>query len=104
MSRSRASEDTHTQDEFVEYPKTWQEVQKEAENIGYNMPQADAENFLAKWQAKGWKDGKSPILDWRRLLTTWKNNAGKFAESKKSGKFAEGQKHFQEPKKWRNQL
>jgi hypothetical protein len=65
---------THTQVPFREYPKTWKEVQQQAELIGYAIPQADAENFIAKWQAKNWMDGKTPIMDWTKLLVTWKNS------------------------------
>ncbi len=81
-SRSKASEEALTQNRFVEYPENWEQVQKAAEDIGYAMTRAEAENFLAKWQSKGWKDGKTPILDWRKLLITWKNNAGKFRDDK----------------------
>ena len=49
-----------------------QEVTDYANSIGFNL---DGEHFVAYYQARGWKVGKSPMADWKAAVVTWKRNS-----------------------------
>ncbi len=49
---------------------TPEEIRTTAAMRGY--PQIDAEGFLEHYRATGWMRGTTPIVDWRPLITRWR--------------------------------
>jgi hypothetical protein len=48
-----------------------QEVTDYAKSIGFEL---DGEHFVAYYQTRGWKVGKTVMVDWKSAVVTWKRN------------------------------
>jgi len=68
--------------EIIPYPKTPEEVMKEAEKICYLMDKDTATRFIADYSATGWVYKRQKITDWRALLPAWKVNQYNFKNQK----------------------
>ena len=55
-------------------PRSSEEVKAEAERIGYAMTSERAYEFIAHYEALGWRLNGGYIMDWRRLLPRWRSN------------------------------
>lgn len=53
---------------------TLDEVKSEMDN------DLEAEKFFDFYTSKGWKVGKTPMVDWRASIRTWKRNASAFSK------------------------
>lgn len=67
---------------IIPYPKTPEEVIKEAEKICYIMDRDTAIKFIADYSATGWIYKRQKITDWRALLPAWKVNQYNFKPQK----------------------
>lgn len=57
------------EDKFVK--PTVEEVRSYCAEKGYHI---DEELFVAHYESKGWKVGKSPMKSWKSAITTWRKN------------------------------
>lgn len=48
------------------------------------LPADEAEKFFHRFQAKGWKSGRTPLADWRSELRVWQARAREHAADKNS--------------------
>lgn len=53
----------------------------------------DPEQFIAHYEANGWKVGRSPMKDWRAAVITWEKNGQRFP----TGKQQFGGKNYKPP-------
>jgi hypothetical protein len=53
----------------------------------------DPEAFVASYQSKGWKVGKTPMSDWKAAVVTWEKNNGLFNAQPKPSRVNSGNTH-----------
>lgn len=51
-------------------PPTLAEVAAEMKR--WNLPEREAEKFVAHYSSNGWKVGRNPMMDWKRAVITWR--------------------------------
>ena len=68
---------------YIEHAPTKEQVIAFFKSIG--MTEGEADLFFNYNQARGWKAGKNPIVDWQALALTWQERKRDFSGSLKPG-------------------